>query len=483
MRDPIDVLSNFDPEGPVDPLPPSEIRRRGVRLRRRHRLLAGVGAAAVVALVATPLAILDARRGAHELEPAPSPSGIDRTQHPRPWLTEIPADFPLTAGIDTSALADGQVSVSRDGPGLGDLSLCARQVWPAESIDRLAAEVPGVESGPSQDRELLLFGSESQAAAALDSVRQRLDACPSEPTTDTALPAKKAETVHRTFSGEDTGADQALTWTDAYADGGIGQASVFQLVRVGNAVSGTRLDVESNLQGVAQQVATVTGESRALVADMCVFAAHGCESGQIDPSPVAGAPLSEANLITEQETVMGVSSDLWWATRDTHPGDGQDSPSPCFTQGLADHGATAVFRRDFDGRSADAEVVLDTWMTAAVAEFPDTASAAAAYDAYSADVVTNCREFTPGPTVPRLSLSRRTAQLSVAGEGRVYVAEYGPGASQTDYWLETGIARVGKRLLLLTSMRRLPADVGQPPQRPMDQMIDAAARRLQPDSQ
>ena len=65
MSDPIRDLENLKHEGMnVNPLPASEVRRRGTRMRRRNNAIAAVGALAVVAVVATPLAVV-ARGGDH----------------------------------------------------------------------------------------------------------------------------------------------------------------------------------------------------------------------------------------------------------------------------------------------------------------------------------------------------------------------------------------------------------------------------------
>ena len=96
MSDPIRDLENLKHEGMnVNPLPASEVRRRGTRMRRRNNALAAVGALAVVAVIATPLAVV-ARGGDHAGpgpvgSPSPSPTQTVRTD----WLQTIPGDSRL----------------------------------------------------------------------------------------------------------------------------------------------------------------------------------------------------------------------------------------------------------------------------------------------------------------------------------------------------------------------------------------------------
>ena len=56
--DPIKDLEDFNQQGlNVNPLPPSEVRRLGDRMRRRNAAFAAVGAAAAIAVIVTPLAV------------------------------------------------------------------------------------------------------------------------------------------------------------------------------------------------------------------------------------------------------------------------------------------------------------------------------------------------------------------------------------------------------------------------------------------
>ena len=96
MHDPADhdllrELENFTPGLTMDPLPASEVRRRGTRLRRRNTALATVGGVAAVAIIAAPVIALTGHPRSTAPEPAPSPSPS--------WVQTIPSDFPLTDGM------------------------------------------------------------------------------------------------------------------------------------------------------------------------------------------------------------------------------------------------------------------------------------------------------------------------------------------------------------------------------------------------
>ena len=91
MPDPIDELENFsDPGLAMNPLPASEVRRRGTRMRRRNNALAAVGGVAAVAIIATPLAMAATNKSTDTTPPVTNPSPSVT------WVQEIPADFPLT---------------------------------------------------------------------------------------------------------------------------------------------------------------------------------------------------------------------------------------------------------------------------------------------------------------------------------------------------------------------------------------------------
>ena len=103
--DPIKDLEDFNQQGlNVNPLPPSEVRRLGDRMRRRNAAFAAVGAAAAIAVIVTPLAVFAGGRD-HAEPPVDQPIGVRRSPSPRrnhrqsPVAAAIPDDFPIAAGL------------------------------------------------------------------------------------------------------------------------------------------------------------------------------------------------------------------------------------------------------------------------------------------------------------------------------------------------------------------------------------------------
>src|SRR4051794_2663009 len=92
-RDFLAELENFSTPGPtMTPLPASEVRRRGTRMRRRNNALATLGGVAAVAIIATPIAL--AATGGPQ---GPSPAPPVASQPAGGWQQRVPADFDITA--------------------------------------------------------------------------------------------------------------------------------------------------------------------------------------------------------------------------------------------------------------------------------------------------------------------------------------------------------------------------------------------------
>ena len=100
-HDPFESFKTTMDASDLHPLPASEVRRRGDRLRRRNTAMAAVGgtAAALVA-VGVPVALV---QGGGDDDAAPTPIANQPTTQVTTqvvaWRTEVPADFPLVQGL------------------------------------------------------------------------------------------------------------------------------------------------------------------------------------------------------------------------------------------------------------------------------------------------------------------------------------------------------------------------------------------------
>jgi hypothetical protein len=273
MSDPIEDLQNFHPEGlDVNPLPASEVRRRGDRRRHRNNALAAIGALAAVAVIATPLAV--AARGDHAAPMPANPPSPNRTVQTA-WLRTIPGDFDLTTlpGEATFAFTARDVSV------VDDLTLCGVPTFSTRSDDPAGPALDsrgavygegGTES--SAGRTLALYPSDRAAAKALDAIRHGVETCPVE------TQGSGAPLVHDTVEA-DLATDDSFVFTqqsrmdkDLYAD-----LTVFQVARVGNALYlATTHTSAGGPQVVDAEVQRMARMSAPVLSDLCVFAADPC---------------------------------------------------------------------------------------------------------------------------------------------------------------------------------------------------------------
>jgi len=368
------------------------------------------------------------------------------------WLDEIPEGFRLLVGVDNDP--EGSTpTVSPDAAGLAAVGLCGREVWPAESVDRLAGEDPALDH--HWQRELLLFPSDAEAKAAMARVRDALAGCPREPSTDPAVPDLESDLVHTSHPG-DSGAEEAVTWTDAYANGAIG-TRVFQFVRVGNAVTGSVVDSESNIDGVADQLPMVEDQARPLVAEMCVFAAEPC--GSTEPAPGGGSGgaagesrLGDSNLVRAGE-LPRLEGMPWQQV------EAQAVPTlTCQGAWLSSLDAAETVSREFRIRAESAGADLGVVNTA-VLRFPDRAAATRAYD-----TVWGWLRECPGthaPTRPTVNEPVAPVQVDTGPDiapvdraHRVLVAwqppDFCPEGCDMAYFDHQTVAQVGSYLVLVS---------------------------------
>jgi hypothetical protein len=201
--------------------------------------------------------------------------------------------------------------------------------------------------------------------------------------------------------------------------------------------------------------------------------------------PAATRTVDVADLMTDADTVYSDGADWFRLTTgdETLSGNG-DLAHPCLAKGLTGLGATDVVRADFELRNLDdpdIEVKGDL-LTQLIAQYDDEAAAAAAYDDVLATLAT-CEERPEAITDYRSFEARDV--VGAGDRAQVVDAHFGPLPSALEdgdsaYIMETGLALVGDRLTVITSVvvgqdyNFLEEDGGTP----VNQMLPKAADRL-----
>jgi hypothetical protein len=275
MPDPIQDLQSFHPGGlDVNPLPASEVRRRGDRRRHRNNALAAIGALAAVAVIATPLAVV-ARGGDHAAPMPADPPSPTRTADNGDWLRTIPAGFDLTA-----LPGDATYTFTAQDASVGDeLTLCGVPTFSTRSgapvgpaLDTRGAGYGEQGTESSEGRTLALYPSDRVAEKALDAIRHGVEACPVE-TRGSGAPLVQ-DSVDADLATDDSFVftRQSRMDKDLYAD-----LTVYQVARVGNALYlATTHTSAGGPQVVDAEVQRMARASAPVLSDMCVFAADPC---------------------------------------------------------------------------------------------------------------------------------------------------------------------------------------------------------------
>lgn len=233
------------------PLPATEVRRRGNRLRRRNTALAVAGGTvAAMTAIGVPIALTQGN--------GPDTDGLVATDPPVVWRTEVPRDFPITRGLPEPAQILDEHQPQAVGP-------CAGPAWDVSgALDSLQA----IYTDPSQgglDRTLSVFPDDTAAAAALAGLRDQVETC--EPQ---GRPRVEAEVLV-----SDLG-EESLVFVNRYVD--TGEGFLHEAVRVGNAV----LYSTSSFNGagdpaIVEQTRELEQERSAeVVTEMCAFSADPC---------------------------------------------------------------------------------------------------------------------------------------------------------------------------------------------------------------
>ena len=270
MPDRIEELENFtNPELTMQPLPATEVRRRGTRLRRRNIALAAAGTIAACALIGTPIAftVADAQPDSPVVAEQPVAPTVE-------WLKTIPGDFPLDDGMSPTPGTDPATVGEQVGEVvLEAIDVCGKRAWSYDSArvsDVLGAVWSDGLSGGEQ-RTLAVYDSGRRAQGALDAIAARVTSCPKLPPGDLVI---------RPFALESAAGDDSFAYFDQYADrdGPTGEGNAFFVVRVGNAL----LLAKTYFGGagdpaIAQETANLLStRSTSVIEQMCVFSGTGC---------------------------------------------------------------------------------------------------------------------------------------------------------------------------------------------------------------
>ena len=287
-------LDRFDEGLPVNPMPASEVRRRGDRMRRRNTVLATVGGVAAAAVfIGLTVAVVASQGGdGDDTRPVGPPSTSATGSENAEWLNEVPEDFPLTEGMPEKN-ADGTPVVAGDEYFAGAGFCLEPKPW-LNTVDQLGAHYRG-ESEDSETRSIYVFGDASAAAAALDSTEAEFEECGT-------LDMGDGNTLVRTEVEVDLGTEESLAYSSQWeeADGVISELKVLVIGRTGNAVY---VDSSSGAAGgdsvIAYEVNRLRENSAAPLEAMCVFAAEPCKVTSTQatapaPDPPSSSPASDA---------------------------------------------------------------------------------------------------------------------------------------------------------------------------------------------
>jgi hypothetical protein len=194
------------------------------------------------------------------------------------------------------------------------------------------------------------------------------------------------------------------------------------------------------------------------------------------------APLGEHDLLTDDDTVHSDGAD-WF---EIAPEDGTAAFRFCERKNLTDFGATSTRWRDFELRNT-LDPAIDVEGDAfreSIGQFPDIASASAAYDAI-ARFIEDCADPAPG-SVPR-GFEPRPVDVGLKdSEAQVTDLQAGPAeeidpSGQEAYLGEIGIVRVGNRIAVLDAVI-VGQDYDFVDGTPVERMLPTAADRLRPGS-
>ncbi|WP_121258196.1 hypothetical protein [Nocardioides ferulae] len=345
MPDPFEELETFKQRGlPVDPLPATEVRRRGDRMRRRNNALTAVGGiAAATILVATPLALATDGGSRSDRPIPPASQGTDGSDGSETgWRSSIPGGFPLTYGMPERNAYDGSEVKSVPGYRIeSGVAPCGGDNldvdYPVAMVDAVSVSARQEEGGI--ERNLLLYEDADAAATVLEEFQGRFEG---------ECPAPRNGPGSALLSA--AVGDETLVYVDRWRSEGelTADGYLHLLVRVGNAVlhESTFFGGAGDQAVVAQTLDDVLEESAYPVASMCLFSASPCTELPSEPRAAAdaapipdGFPLAEG--LPEGDQVIGPAPDaggidlsaMCGTMRDVWPGDFADRSAVTVTLG------------------------------------------------------------------------------------------------------------------------------------------------------
>ena len=271
----------FDEGLPVNPMPASEVRRRGDRMRRRNTVLATVGGVAAAAVfIGLPVAVV-ANQGGDDVQPAPAPDS-------QTWLQEVPADFPLAANFPERS-ADGsptEVTPPPSGPVVNPGDLCG-YTWLSEPPADAAGYSYTGESEDTLSRTLLLLPDDTSAETAVSELRDAVAACP-EHQLENATMVNRLEDV-------DLGTEESLVYSQQVVeeDQSISGLFMTQIGRSGNALlMSTSYGAAGGDQVIEFEADRLRKQAGIVLSAMCVFSADPCDLPSAEPSASTTEPSS-----------------------------------------------------------------------------------------------------------------------------------------------------------------------------------------------
>jgi hypothetical protein len=206
---------------------------------------------------------------------------------------------------------------------------------------------------------------------------------------------------------------------------------------------------------------------------------------RIAPQPTQVVEVSEADLMTDDDTEYMLGATDWFAT-DTVEGDGQAAFHPCAQAGLEDLGAESVLQRNFELRNLEpgAPQPKGSHLNESIAQFGSAEEARAAYDEVAQWVV-DCEGRMAGATEYKITDKARTVEVPGA-DAVVYDMQWGPVPPELEdpyaemgFFSETGIVVAGDRIAVLTLVTT-GQDYNFSEGTPVERMLPRAAERLAP---